>query len=350
MAQYPVARLKAKAFGPFRNIDVPFAPGLNVIIGDNATGKSQLLKLVYSCTKTLKDSSSLTKKELSGAIASKLMGTLRPDSLGRLTYRARGRRRSEVEVKYSEIGEPLTFNFSSQSRHEVTVDSVPNRELGDEPVYLPPHELLTLSSSFMSLYDNFETGFDETWRDTIELLLRPALRGARMQQASALLEPFANLLHEGTVSESNGRFYLNQPGIGIFEAPLLAEGHRKLAMIVRLISNGILINGGYLFWDEPEANLNPASQRAVTHALIHLAHSGAQVFVATHSLFLMRELQMATDGSDIAPQFIGLSRTSVGDAADVSEVKVQTADDLDALDHITALDAESEQADSYLAW
>ena len=40
----------------------------------------------------------------------------------------------------------------------------------------------------------------------------------------------------------------------------------------------------------------------------------------------MRELQMATDGSDIAPQFIGLSRTSVGDAADVSEVKVQTAD------------------------
>ena len=65
----------------------------------------------------------------------------------------------------------------------------------------------------------------------------------------------------------------------------------------------------------------------------------------------MRELQMATDGSDVAPQFIGLNRKSIDDeTASAAEVEVQTADDLDSLDFIAALDAEAQQADTYLAW
>lgn len=351
MAQFSIAQLKARSFGPFRDIDVKFSPGLNVLIGDNATGKSQLLKLAYSCTKALKDTPSLTKKDLSTAVASKLKGTLRPDSLGRLTHRAQGRSRSEVMVKYSQIRKPLKFSFASQARREVAIDSVPDHELTDEPVYLPPHELLTLSSNFISLYDNYETGFDETWRDTNELLLRPALRGARMRQAAKLLEPFADLLQDGSVRESNGRFYLHQPGVGNLEAPLLAEGHRKLAMIVRLISNGMLLEGGYLFWDEPEANLNPASQNAVSNALVHLAAAGAQVFVATHSMFLLRELQMATENNSITPRYIGLKReTHDAEDSSTAAVSAQTADDLDDIEPIAALEAEAGQANRYLSW
>lgn len=349
MAQYPVDRVGAVDFGPFRDVNVSLAPGLNVILGDNATGKSQLLKLVYSCTKALKDADNLTKKDLSIGIASKLDGTFRPDSLGRLTRRTQGRARADISVKFSGIREPLKLNFSSRSRREVAIDSVPDRELQDQPVYIPPNELLTLSAGFIGLFDTYQTGFDETWRDTIELLLRPALRGPRVKQANAVLEPFSELLQGGTVSETDGRFYLNQPGIGNLEAPLLAEGHRKLAMIVRLISNGMLLEGGYLFWDEPEANLNPASQRAVASALLHLSKAGAQVFVATHSMFLIRELQMASD--DVSPQYIGLTRKPT-DSAEVAtaEVIAQTAEDPDDLEFVSALEAEAEQAERYFGW
>ncbi|WP_281258757.1 hypothetical protein [Avibacterium endocarditidis] len=41
------------------------------------------------------------------------------------------------------------------------------------------------------------------------------------------------------------------------EIPLVAEGLRKLAMVARLVATGTLLDKGCLFWDEPEANLNP---------------------------------------------------------------------------------------------
>lgn len=349
MAQHPITHATARSFGPFRNIDIELSPGLNVVVGDNATGKSQLLKLLYSCTKSLKDARSLTKKELSGDLASKLDGVFRPDTLGRLSRRAQGKARAEVSVKYAQIGDALRFGFSSHAKREVGVDSIPNRELDDEPVFLPSHELLSLGSKFIALYDAYDTGFEETWRDTVALLQRPALRGPRAARASAMLQPFSDLLQGGSVFESDGQFYLRQPGIGNLEAPLLAEGHRKLAMIVRLIANGVLLEGGYLFWDEPEANLNPASQRAVAHALVHLAQSGAQIVVATHSMFLLRELQM--NGGSLSPKYIGLSRRQDDDEQiATAEVVAQVSDDLDDLDDVAALEAEAEQAGRYLAW
>lgn len=349
MAQHPIRRVSVESFGPFGSIDIDFARGLNVIVGDNASGKSQLLKLLYASTKALKDVDALTKKDLNVDIAAKLLGAFRPDSLGRLTRRARGRANAAVSMKFDQIGDPLEFGFSSHARREVNVERFPGRELKDEPAYLPPHELLSLSAGFISIFDNYETGFDETWRDTLSLMLRPALRGPRLARANDMLGPFSELLHGGSVSEAGGRFYLHQPGIGNLEAPLLAEGHRKLAMIVRLITNGVLLEGGYLFWDEPEANLNPASQRAVTNSLIHLASAGVQVFVATHSMFLMRELQMAS--ASLQPRFIGLSRSGGdNDSTSAAEVTAEVADDLDDLEFIAALAAETEQAQRYLAW
>lgn len=348
MVRYPIARASIGSFGTFQEIDVKFSPGLNVIVGDNATGKSQLLKLLYSCTKTVKDARTLTKKDLNSGIASKLMGVFRPEKLGRLTQRTRGKSSAEVTVKYANIRESLKFGFSSHAKREVNIQSVPDRQIVDEPVFLPPNELLSFASRFLGLYNTYETGFEETWKDTTEYLLRPTLRGPRGHQANEVLFPFSNLLQGGTVIEEDGQFYLKQPGIGNLEAPLLAEGHRKLAMILRLIANGVLLGGGYLFWDEPEANLNPSSQRAVAHALVQLVNNGTQIFVATHSMFLLRELQM---NDSITPRYIGLKRSEGFDPDhDLAEVALQVRDDLDDLDFVAALEAESEQSQRYLAW
>ena len=70
------------------------------------------------------------------------------------------------------------------------------------------------------------------------------------------------------------------------EADLVAEGYRKLTMVARLIANGSLDANSLLFWDEPEANLNPRLIRRLAPLLLDLAEAGVQVFIATHSLFL----------------------------------------------------------------
>lgn len=349
MTKTPVSRLKAQSFGPFSTIDVEFSDTLTVVIGDNSTGKSHLLKLLYTCTDSLVNTPSLTKKDLSDTLAAKLQGVFRPESLGRLTRRAVGRTSAQVEVEYKGIANPLSFSFSSHAKTNLALERVPTSRPAKQPVFLPPHELLTLGAPFVSLYSQYETSFEETWRDTVELLLRPALRGPRGHSANQLLEPFSEILEGGTVVEEQGSFYVKQPGVGKLEAPLVAEGQRKLAMIVRLIANGVIAEGGYLFWDEPEANLNPASQRAVVHALISLAKAGMQIVVATHSMFLLRELEMSA--ADMSPRYISLTRGEKG-ADDTSAVGVvaESSPDLEGLHVNAALDAEAEQANRYLSW
>lgn len=71
--------------------------------------------------------------------------------------------------------------------------------------------------------------------------------------------------------------------------PLVAEGLRKLAMLARLISTGVLLEQGYLFWDEPESNLNPKLIKILAKVILSLAEQGDSDFIASHSLFAARD-------------------------------------------------------------
>lgn len=354
VATYPIARLKVDGFGPLDNVDIELSPTLNIVTGGNATGKSQLLKLLYASTRTMTSGSPLTKAGQSTAVAEALVGVFRPDSLGRLARRVRGKSRASVSVKYGGIGESLQFGFASTARTEVRLESVPKTALVDTPVFLPSRELLSLYPGLVSLIESREVEFDETWRDTASLLGRAALRGPRGVAANELLEPLLAEI-EGTVLEENGRFYVRLPsgrdGTGKIEAHLVSEGYRKLAMIVRLVSNGVLLEGGYLFWDEPEANLNPETQRAVARAIVALATSGTQVFVASHSVFLLRELELVLSerASPLKPTYVGLYREQPSQDGELSSgVRAETATDPAELESIAALEAESSQSLRYL--
>ena len=347
MPSFPIKRLQVESFGPLDDINVSLSSGLNVITGDNGTGKSQILKLLYTAVAVVTGDAPLTKSALQPSIASKLVGVFRPDSLGRLTRRVRGRSRAEATVKFDRISDALTFSFASNARTEVTVASAPNKNIPDTPVFLPSRELLSLYPGLAALYDTRETEFDETWRDTALLLGRPALRGPRGELANSILTPLFNVL-DGRVVEVGGQFYVNLPtgdkGTANVEAHLVSEGFRKLAMVIRLVSSGVLLEGGYLFWDEPEANLNPATQRAVAAAIALLIKHGTQVFVATHSVFLLRELEMimsSNDGHDTT--YIGLHREQNGGG-----VTAEQADEPSQLSSITALEEEARQSLKYI--
>lgn len=124
----------------------------------------------------------------------------------------------------------------------------------------------------------------------------------------------------------------------------MAEGLRKLAMIAQLIVTGALIDKGSLFWDEPEANLNPKLIRQVARTIVRLSHSGIQVVVASHSLFLMRELDILLRDDEFKntkARFFGLHPGGDG-------IRVEQGDSIDAIGKIDALDEELNQSDRYL--
>lgn len=349
MTEHPIQRLKVSSIGAFSEVDLSLAPRLNVVVGENGAGKSHLLKLAYSATSVLHAGDPLSDapraKGFGTALAEKLVGVFRPERLGRLTNRRRGQVRGELDVTWTGMEQGLSCSFSSRSSTEIQIDSVPERWVGATPAFIPTRELLSLYPGLVALYEQRVVEFDETWRDTAVLLGGPLQRGPREERARSILVPIEEALG-GKVVEEGGRFYLRQEGIGTLEMHLVAEGLRKLAMLARLVANGTLVDSGYLFWDEPETNLNPRTIRAVARTVVELSRAGVQVFVATHSLFLLREITIVLgdpSNADVAAGsgFIGLHRGPDG-------VRAEAGPTLADIGDITALDEEITQTSRYL--
>ncbi len=341
-------QLHLKNFTVFGDAVFPFAAGLNVIVGENGAGKSHVLKAAYTVAAVsawgAKDSGSETptKSYLETTIAKKLRGVFRPDAVGRLARRQAGRSRCEVEVRFKVKSLRLGFSFNTSSKTEVSVDVCPTQWEGEPPVFLPTRELLTIYPGFVSLYEVSALKFEETWKDTCVLLGAPLARGKRLTEINQLLQPLEEQLG-GKVVLDGDDFYLKTES-GNIEAYLVAEGHRKLAMIARLIATGSLIGTGSLFWDEPEANLNPKVIKRVARTILQLCRSGVQVFVATHSLFLMRELDilLRTEFEGVDTRFFGLHPGEDG-------VVVQQGESIEEIDPIDALDEDLDQSGRYMA-
>ena len=343
-----IKTLTLNNFGPLPNDGYQFAPGLNVIVGENGSGKSQLLKLLYAVVKVHADDHDLTKTALERAYADKLVGVFRPDALGRLVKRRQGKDRCEVGAVFSDMRHSGAFSFATGAKTSVQVDLVPLKRVAASPVFIPTRELLTLCPWFGPLYDNYHLRFEASWRDTVSLLGAPSVKGAREAAVAQMLAPLEDAMGGKVIADAaTGEIYLSVQGEGKMEMPLVAEGLRKLAMLARLIATGSLLDKGYLFWDEPETNLNPKLIKVVARVILTLCQQGIQVFVATHSLFLSRELEMLLQEKpfqSVPTRYLALKAGSATTASTLEQ-----SSDWYGIQTLVMLDEELHQSDRFMA-
>ncbi|MBK6417259.1 AAA family ATPase [Thermomonas sp.] len=342
-------QLTIKNLTVFPTADLNFGKHLNVIVGENGAGKTHLLKIAYSLLAASweegrrQNATPPTKAFLQSKLADKIVNVFRPEALGRLARRKQGRERCDIAVKFDKRDLDIALSFATNSKSEVALEKTPKAWLKTAPAYLPTRELLTIFPNFIPLYEGHYLEFEETWRDTCLLLGAPLQRGPKARNVQDLLGPIELAMDGAIELDKNGRFYLKNAN-GRLEMPLVAEGMRKLAMLARLIATGALMDKGFLFWDEPEANLNPRLIKQVARSIASLAASGIQVFLATHSLFLLRELEILLEDSaqgKIEARFFGLHASANG-------VTVSQGNSIDEIGDIASLDEELEQSDRFL--
>ena len=331
-----IKRLQLKDFMLFQNLDIPFSPHVNIISGENSTGKTALIKLLYSCMKGCSSAGvskgDLTKEEIETMLVSKFQGVFRPDNeaIGRLVRRKRGSNRTEIRLEL-ERESFLEVGFGNrQERHMDVIQYYMPDMKSLSPVYLPPKEIISSTENFGALYDEYHIAFEETYYDLARMLERPLRKGANTQEQNAVLKSFENIVN-GSIIQKDKKFYLKVKEAGEFEMGLVSEGYRKLATIMYLILSGGLSKNSILFWDEPETNMNPKMIKPLTDAIIVLAQMGVQVFVTTHNYFVQQEFQMAaayrnTNKNPLQYCFISLNKTENG-------IACETAKRLDALEH-----------------
>ena len=275
----------------FEKLDAEFSPGLNVLIGENGTGKTHVMKLLYSaCT--------VASKSENKTISQKLFENFLPDSIGRLVRRARGRKRGSFMVfatdQDDKVSRSLKVNIASQDNTSSTASGW-KTDAPDQVVFIPVKDMLANAPGFQSLYSNHSIHFEGVYADVINKALYPATRGRRTKIQKELLTLIEKEIC-GTVATEGEEFYLRATnGSGNLEFTLLAEGYRKLGLLFCLIQNEMLTKGSILFWDEPEANLNPKMMEIVVNILYKLVEQGVQVFVSTHNNMLTSQIRLSED-------------------------------------------------------
>jgi hypothetical protein len=295
-------RLELENFTVFEKARFEWAAGINVFVGANGTGKTHLLKLLYCLQTSGHDDNELIKK---------LSHVFLPsgESIHSLVRNGMLLNYAHIATKYGE--HYLDKNIGGYSL-DIQASSIAHSTWQPEQssVYIPPKEVLSTAPGFMSLYQKYRLALDEVYFDVTQSAYLPHLRhnDAQQQAILALLEPIIG----GQVSIQGDVFF-----VGSRTMHLVAEGHRKLALIWQLIRNGSIATGATLFWDEPEANLNPIMMQEVVKVLLMLAQSGVQIFVATHSDAFMRELDYQK--SEVPTRFFALEKTDDGVISHLAE-------------------------------
>ncbi len=290
---------------------------INLIIGENDSGKTQLLKLLYAIAKSLNShakKAKTTNEPWSNILAKKLLWTFQPDNfeLGRLVNRST---KEAFKAEFTIQDQQYQFGFGKTTTKSIRDCSEPISNSSDvNAIYIPPKEVLSALDAIDATRKKLEIpGFDDTYIDLIDDLRLPATEGGIDKNLVAALKHLQDATGGGDIKLENGEFFFTR-GREKYGMRSIAEGIRKISILNQLIRNRTLKNGSVLFIDEPETNLHPRAIILLVEMLFLIAKSGVQIYLATHSEFLLKRFEQLARTEQTANFVQLLSLTSASDS------------------------------------
>lgn len=125
-----IEKLQATNFMIFNDANISFSPNINIISGENSTGKTVLLKLLYSSLKgysaAYEAKGNLTLEAIEASMVRKIQSVFRPDNdaIGRLVNRIQGSNRTDVSIALSNKFK-IQFGFSNRKSNHIELMSIP---------------------------------------------------------------------------------------------------------------------------------------------------------------------------------------------------------------------------------
>ncbi len=319
-----INKIKIKNFTVFEDFEMEFSPGVNVIIGENGTGKTHLLKLLYGVegiyngednyseifvghkTDRSEDYEVVTSDgETPGFIHEKVNCHLKIDGyIGK-----------KPPAHFSKIDEQQEVAIDKSTEISVNI-SEKYSDKDDNPlkyVFIPAKEMLSISRiARLAKSDLKKLGIEKTLTD---IIIKARSLGLGEVDAN-FIDKIANVLEkhmDGTVVvDDDYNFWMKKHGRDeLIPFSMEAEGLRKLGLLWLLVMNKSIDKGSVLLWDEPEANINPELIPDLVEILLELSRNGVQVIVTTHDYMFVKFIEASAKKADNV-QFCSISKTDRG--------------------------------------
>jgi hypothetical protein len=255
-------------------------------------------------------------------LADKLYWTFQAEKLGDLVTKGSGNR-LKVSVSMSD-NTSLAYEFGPDTTKKIVPihNNLSSRTFNS--IFLPPKEVLTLEQviSKSALQDR-AFGFDATYSDLALALRNPPQRGRNFDAFSKSRQLLENMFEGRVEFDVQANKWVYKQGSSKFSIMTTAEGVKKIAILDTLLGNRYLTPESILFIDEPESALHPTAIVKFMEILELLAKIGIQIFIATHSYYVIKKLFLISQKEN---QSIPVFLEDEGKAWKVHDLKIGMPD------------------------
>ena len=284
-------RIELKNFGPLSELKWGNLGSINLIVGGNGTGKTFLLKAVYSAMRTLEEYKRGDERRTATEIlVEKLYWIFQPDKIGDLVTKGTdGALSSTVQLDqrnfvYS-FGKDTTKQISSLENH------VPPRS--SNSIFLPAKEVLSLHQIILKSREQDKAfGFDDTYLDLARALRQSTKKGKNYVEFAQSRQSLEDIFGGRVEYDETSDRWQFKKGNQKFPIGVTSEGIKKLAILDTLLGNRYLDTKSIVFIDEPESALHPVAVSQLLDIVAVLAECGIQFFLASHSYFVVKKLYL----------------------------------------------------------
>ncbi|AGX88603.1 AAA family ATPase [Candidatus Symbiobacter mobilis] len=234
-----IHQIKLCNFGPLSDIHWSELGKINLVIGGNGSGKTFLLKAMYSSLRTLEEyKRGNEQRSASEILSDKLYWTFQAEKIGDLVSKGADAPLSSLltidnkDFCYS-FGKDTSKQISSLENH------VPPR--ASNSVFLPAKEVLSLHQVILKSREQDKAfGFDDTYYDLAKALRISPRMGKNYKEFAQSRTTLKDILG-GVVEydETSGRWHFFK-GRHKFPIGVTAEGIKKIAILDTLLGNRYL--------------------------------------------------------------------------------------------------------------
>lgn len=285
-----IDQVKLKNFGPLQKVDWSKLGKINLVIGNNGSGKTFLLKAIYCSLRTLeiyKRGNEL--RSASEILANKLYWTFQTEKIGDLVSKgAEEQLSSSIEFDNREF----SYSFGKDTSKQISVLENHALPRSGNSIFLPAKEVLSLHQIILKSRDqNLEFGFDDTYYDLAAALRIQTGRGKKFAEFAKAREHLKEIVGgEIKYDETSGRWQLTNEDRQKFQIGVTAEGVKKIGILDTLLGNRYLDTSSVVLIDEPESALHPTAISKLLDIVATLSEGGIQFFMASHSYFVVKKL------------------------------------------------------------
>lgn len=309
-----------KNYGMLNSFSCNDFSNINLIIGENGTGKTFLLKSLYSAVRTIEDYKRGDDIRPVGEVLSeKLRWTFQVDKLGDLVDKSSN---EPLSFSMKLDGDKIGYQFSSSAVSKIVDVTAPEDRRSSNSIFLPAKEVLSLYSVILKSREvDRSFGFDDTYYDLVKALRISPRRGKNYTVFADARKMLVDVIG-GKVQfeEDTGKWSFKNNRQQKFSIGATAEGIKKISIIDRLLANGYLDNHSIIFIDEIESALHPEAVCQLLDMVDSLADKmGIQFFISSHSYFVIKKMALMAKNKKDYIKCISLDEGMAPHICDLSE-------------------------------